>query len=90
MATMYCPQCGRELEFDSEVRFCRYCGFSLTDTKETLQGFSEVNGLSVHMNLAIFDVKSFEPRSGMKSCDRFRRLASFCRTKASGSRNRSG
>ena len=39
---MYCPKCGRELELDSgEVRFCRYCGFSLADTKEALQGYSE-------------------------------------------------
>lgn len=39
---MYCPQCGRELDLDSgEVRFCRYCGFSLTDTKEALQGYSK-------------------------------------------------
>ena len=39
---MYCPQCGRELELDSgETRFCRYCGFSLTDTKEALHGYSE-------------------------------------------------
>jgi len=39
---MYCPQCGRELELDSgEVRFCRYFGFSLLDTKEALHGYSE-------------------------------------------------
>ena len=39
---MYCPQCGRELDLDSgEVRFCRYCGFSLIDTKEALQGYSK-------------------------------------------------
>lgn len=39
---MYCPQCGRELDLDSgDVRFCRYCGFSLVDTKEALQGYSE-------------------------------------------------
>lgn len=39
---MYCPQCGRELDLDSgEVRFCRYCGFSLVDTKEALQGYSK-------------------------------------------------
>lgn len=42
MPEMYCPQCGRELELDSgETRFCRYCGFSLTDTKEALHGYSE-------------------------------------------------
>ncbi len=42
MPEMYCPRCGRELELDSgEIRFCRYCGFSLTDTKEALQGYSE-------------------------------------------------
>ncbi len=42
MPIMYCPQCGRELDLDSgDVRFCRYCGFSLVDTKEALQGYSE-------------------------------------------------
>jgi hypothetical protein len=39
---MYCPQCGRELSLDSgDVRFCRYCGFSLVDTREELQGYSK-------------------------------------------------
>lgn len=39
---MYCPQCGRELELDSgEIRFCRYCGFELADTKDALHGYSE-------------------------------------------------
>ena len=42
MPNMYCPQCGRELDLNSsDVRFCRYCGFSLVDTKEALQGYSE-------------------------------------------------
>ena len=42
MPNMYCPQCGRELDLDSgDVRFCRYCGFSLVDTKESLQGYSK-------------------------------------------------
>ena len=42
MPEMYCPQCGRELVLDSgETRFCRYCGFSLVDTKEALHGYSE-------------------------------------------------
>ena len=42
MQSMYCPQCGRELNLDSgDVRFCRYCGFLLTDTKEALQGYSK-------------------------------------------------
>ncbi|HKR61786.1 MAG TPA: zinc ribbon domain-containing protein [Pyrinomonadaceae bacterium] len=41
MTQMYCPQCGRELDLDSSgIRFCRYCGFSLLDTKESLQGYS--------------------------------------------------
>jgi len=41
MPEMFCPQCGRELELDSgEIRFCRYCGFALTDTKESLHGYS--------------------------------------------------
>jgi hypothetical protein len=50
MTKMYCPQCGRELDLDSgEVRFCRYCGFPLIDTKEALQGYSEQKrtGLSI-------------------------------------------
>jgi hypothetical protein len=38
---MFCPQCGRELSLDSgDVRFCRYCGLSLVDTREELQGYS--------------------------------------------------
>ena len=42
MPQMYCPQCGRELDLDSgEIRFCRYCGFSLVDTKEALHGYSQ-------------------------------------------------
>ena len=42
MAEMYCPQCGRALELDSgEIRFCRYCGFALADTKDALHGYSE-------------------------------------------------
>jgi len=42
MPEMYCPRCGRELDLDSgEVRFCRYCGFSLVDTKEALHGYSD-------------------------------------------------
>lgn len=41
MPEMFCPQCGRELELDSgQIRFCRYCGFALTDTKEALHGYS--------------------------------------------------
>jgi hypothetical protein len=39
---MFCPQCGRELSLDSgDVRFCRYCGLSLVDTREELQGYSK-------------------------------------------------
>ena len=42
MPEMYCPQCGRELDLGpSDIRFCRYCGFSLLDTKDALQGYSE-------------------------------------------------
>ena len=42
MADMYCPKCGRALELDSgEIRFCRYCGFALADTKDALHGYSE-------------------------------------------------
>ena len=39
---MYCPQCGRDLDLDpADIRYCRYCGFSLLDTKEALQGYSK-------------------------------------------------
>ena len=42
MPEMYCPQCGRELDLGpSDIRYCRYCGFSLLDTKEALQGYSK-------------------------------------------------
>jgi hypothetical protein len=42
MPEMFCPRCGRELELDSgEIRFCRYCGFALADTKDALHGYSE-------------------------------------------------
>jgi len=42
MPKMYCPKCGRELDLDSgEIRFCRYCGFELADTKDALRGYSE-------------------------------------------------
>ncbi len=43
MLTMYCPKCGRELEMDTgEVRFCRYCGFELQETKEALHGYTKI------------------------------------------------
>ena len=39
---MFYPQCGRELDLDKgQVRFCRYCGFALADTKDALHGYSE-------------------------------------------------
>lgn len=42
MPEMYCPQCGSELDLGpADIRFCRYCGFSLLDTKDALQGYSE-------------------------------------------------
>jgi hypothetical protein len=40
--SMFCPNCGREIEPDSDVRFCRYCGLALTETKDNLRGYSEV------------------------------------------------
>jgi len=39
---MFCPQCGREVEPAGDVRFCRYCGLALGDTRDNLLGFSEV------------------------------------------------
>lgn len=39
MSTMYCPRCGREVGPSSDdVRFCRYCGLSLDDTKDVIHG----------------------------------------------------
>ncbi|MDQ3749423.1 MAG: hypothetical protein M3367_10500 [Acidobacteriota bacterium] len=32
---MHCPQCGHQQNFD-KIRFCRQCGFALTDVKELL------------------------------------------------------
>jgi hypothetical protein len=64
---MYCPQCGRELELDSDVRFCRYCGLSLSDTKDTLRGYTEVKrqgykyvNLSYILLLALFWIQYFD------------------------------
>ncbi len=63
---MYCPRCGRDVELETEVRFCRYCGFSLVDTKDTLRGFTEVKrqgqvfvNLSYLLLLALFWVQYF-------------------------------
>ena len=63
---MYCPQCGRELELDSDVRFCRYCGLPLSDTKDTLRGYTEVKregykftNLSFMLLLVLFCVQYF-------------------------------
>jgi hypothetical protein len=42
MSELFCPQCGRKIEPDSEVRFCRYCGLAITETRDNLRGFSEV------------------------------------------------
>lgn len=42
MPEMYCPKCGRDLDLGpGDIRYCRYCGFSLLDTKDALQGYSE-------------------------------------------------
>jgi hypothetical protein len=42
MPKMFCPQCGLELDLDSsDVRFCRYCGLALADTRDSLRGYSE-------------------------------------------------
>jgi zinc-ribbon domain len=67
MAMMYCPQCGRELELDSDVRFCRYCGLSLSDTKDTLRGYTEVKregykytNLSYILLLVLFWIQYFD------------------------------
>jgi hypothetical protein len=32
---MHCPRCGQQQDFD-KIRFCRQCGFALTDVKELL------------------------------------------------------
>ena len=64
---MYCPQCGRELELDSDARFCRYCGFLLNDTKDTLRGYTEVKrqgykyaNLSYILLLVLFWIEYFD------------------------------
>ncbi len=63
---MYCPQCGRDLELDSDVRFCRYCGLPLSDTKDTLRGYTEVKregykytNLSYILLLVLFWIQYF-------------------------------
>lgn len=64
---MYCPQCGRELELDSDVRFCRYCGLPLSDTKDTLRGYTQVKregykytNLSYILLLVLFWIQYFD------------------------------
>jgi hypothetical protein len=66
MSKMYCPQCGRELELDNDVRFCRYCGLPLSDTKDTLRGYTEVQreghkytNLSYILLLVLFWIQYF-------------------------------
>ena len=66
MSKMYCPQCGREQELESDVRFCRYCGLSLSDTKDTLHGYMTVKregykytNLSYVLLLLLFCVQYF-------------------------------
>lgn len=63
---MYCPQCGREFEPDGDARFCRYCGFLLSDTKDTLRGYTEVRregykyaNLSYILLLVLFWIQYF-------------------------------
>src|SRR5215213_4829146 len=67
MSAMYCPQCGRELELDSDVRFCRYCGLALSDTKDTLRGYTAVKlegykftNLSFILLLMLFWIQYFD------------------------------
>lgn len=66
MSKMYCPQCGREQGLESDVRFCRYCGFALSDTKDTLHGYTQVKregykytNLSYMLLLTLFWVQYF-------------------------------
>jgi hypothetical protein len=42
MPSIFCPKCGREVEPDADVRFCRYCGLELSETRDNMLGFSEV------------------------------------------------
>ncbi len=76
MANMYCPQCGRELELDSgEVRFCRYCGFLLSDTKEALKGYSGQKRMGfaiVSMSYTLLLILSLLMHGGYVSLDRTR------------------
>lgn len=64
---MYCPQCGMDFESDGDTRFCRYCGFLLNDTKDTLRGFTEVRrqaykyaNLSFILLLVLFWIEYFD------------------------------
>lgn len=66
MPAMYCPRCGRDVELETEVRFCRYCGFSLVDTKDTLRGYTEIKrqghtfiNVSYLLLLALFWIQYF-------------------------------
>lgn len=66
MSKMYCPQCGREQGLDGGARFCRYCGFALSDTKDTLHGYTKVRregykyiNLSYMLLLILFWVQYF-------------------------------
>jgi hypothetical protein len=76
MTEMYCPQCGRELDLDAgEVRFCRYCGFSLSDTKEALQGYSgqkRTGFLIVILSYTLLLIVALLMHGGYVSLDRTR------------------
>jgi uncharacterized membrane protein YvbJ len=38
---MFCPRCGEKNELDSpEVKFCRFCGLPITESKEAVQGLT--------------------------------------------------
>jgi hypothetical protein len=73
---MYCPKCGRELDSDSgEVRFCRYCGFALLDTKEALQGYSEQKRTGfaiISMSYSVLLILSLLMHGGYVSLERTR------------------
>ncbi len=40
---MFCPRCGGQVEINvPDVKFCRFCGLSLTESRESVQGLTEI------------------------------------------------
>lgn len=40
---IYCPQCGARNDLDSQnVKFCRFCGLSLLESRDAVRGLTEI------------------------------------------------